>query len=53
MEILALTVLLSTLLALFFLLLFWRDRKQPTHRSLEQDSLLPLELENNVEAKRK
>lgn len=53
MEILALTVLLSTLLALFFLLMFWRDRNQPSRRSAEQDSLLPLELEKTVEASRK
>ncbi len=53
MEILTLTVLLSTLLALFFLLMFWLDRHTETHRSLEQESLRPLEAEKTVEALRK
>jgi len=53
MEILALTVLLSTLLALAFLLLYWRDRATETHRSLEQEALRPLEMEKTVEAVRK
>ncbi|WP_309387141.1 hypothetical protein [Cerasicoccus frondis] len=50
MEILFLTVFLSTLLAGSFLLMFWRDRKTETHRSLEQESLRPFAAEKPVEA---
>lgn len=49
MEVLLLTVFLSTLLAAVFLLLFWRDRKQPTQCSMEQDSLRPFAAEKAVE----
>lgn len=53
MEILFLTIFLSTLLAGFFLLLFLRDRKSETHRSMEQDSLTPFAAEKPVESHRK
>lgn len=53
MEVLLLTVFLSTLLAGLFFYLFWRDRKTETHRSAEQESLRPFAMEKPVEATRK
>ncbi|GHC05358.1 hypothetical protein [Cerasicoccus arenae] len=53
MEILLLTVFLSLLLAVLFLLLFLRDRRTETHRSMEQESLSPFATEIPVETVRK
>lgn len=49
MEILLLTVFLSLLLAVLFLMLFLRDRKADHVTCAEQEALRPLESESTVE----
>ena len=53
MNILLLTVFLSTLLAALFLLFFIRDRRNELHSSPEQDALRPFEHETPKAALRK
>jgi len=42
MNVLALTILISTCLAAIFIVCFIADLKKKNHRSLEHDSLMPL-----------
>lgn len=42
MAVLGLTILISTLLALFFSMCFWLDRRNARQSSPERDALMPL-----------
>lgn len=49
MEVLIFTLFISLLLALLFVILFLRDRQKIQSSSLEHDSLLPLNDDDNSE----
>ena len=53
MNVLLLTVFLSTLLAALFLLFFIQERRTNQHASPEQDALRPFDLEQPRETLRK
>ena len=53
MNVLILTVFLSTLLAALFLLFFIQDRRSKQHTSSEQEALRPFNLEQPRETSEK
>lgn len=50
MEVIALTIFLSLLLAGVFVMFFWQDRLKQHESSPERDSLMPLSDERSVPA---